>query len=92
MDALGIDRAILAGYDWGGRGACVARPSPWTARRADPPFPPPAQTSPEGHEGPAHYRRGNPRSPARRGPAGERLVRATAVLEIRAEIRPGTGR
>jgi len=60
MDALGIDRAILAGYDWGGRGACVAaalwpeccaglvsvnegpshpspsRPSPWTARRADP--------------------------------------------------------
>ena len=24
MDALGIDRAILAGYDWGGRGACVA--------------------------------------------------------------------
>ena len=24
MDALGIPRAILAGYDWGGRGACVA--------------------------------------------------------------------
>lgn len=24
MDALGIERAILAGYDWGGRGACVA--------------------------------------------------------------------
>jgi pimeloyl-ACP methyl ester carboxylesterase len=24
MDALGIGRAILAGYDWGGRGACVA--------------------------------------------------------------------
>jgi len=24
MDALGIDRAILAGYDWGGRAACVA--------------------------------------------------------------------
>ncbi len=23
MDALGIDRALLAGYDWGGRGACV---------------------------------------------------------------------
>ncbi|WP_127502766.1 alpha/beta fold hydrolase [Actinoplanes solisilvae] len=24
MDALAIDRAILAGYDWGGRAACVA--------------------------------------------------------------------
>ena len=24
MDALGIDRAVLGGYDWGGRGACVA--------------------------------------------------------------------
>jgi len=24
MDALGIGRAVLAGYDWGGRGACVA--------------------------------------------------------------------
>jgi pimeloyl-ACP methyl ester carboxylesterase len=24
MDALGIPRAILAGYDWGGRAACVA--------------------------------------------------------------------
>ena len=24
MDALGIERALLAGYDWGGRGACVA--------------------------------------------------------------------
>lgn len=24
MDALGIERAILAGYDWGGRAACVA--------------------------------------------------------------------
>jgi pimeloyl-ACP methyl ester carboxylesterase len=23
MDALGIERAILAGYDWGGRAACV---------------------------------------------------------------------
>ena len=23
MDALGIARAILAGYDWGGRAACV---------------------------------------------------------------------
>jgi pimeloyl-ACP methyl ester carboxylesterase len=23
MDALRIDRAILAGYDWGGRGACI---------------------------------------------------------------------
>jgi pimeloyl-ACP methyl ester carboxylesterase len=23
MDALGIGRAILAGYDWGGRGACI---------------------------------------------------------------------
>ncbi len=24
MDALGIERATLVGYDWGGRGACVA--------------------------------------------------------------------
>jgi pimeloyl-ACP methyl ester carboxylesterase len=24
LDALGIERATLAGYDWGGRGACVA--------------------------------------------------------------------
>jgi pimeloyl-ACP methyl ester carboxylesterase len=24
MDSLGIERAILAGYDWGGRAACVA--------------------------------------------------------------------
>lgn len=24
MDALGIGQAVLAGYDWGGRGACVA--------------------------------------------------------------------
>ncbi|MGG7465275.1 alpha/beta fold hydrolase [Plantibacter sp. YIM 135347] len=24
MDALGIERAIVAGYDWGGRAACVA--------------------------------------------------------------------
>jgi pimeloyl-ACP methyl ester carboxylesterase len=24
MDALGIERAVLGGYDWGGRGACVA--------------------------------------------------------------------
>jgi pimeloyl-ACP methyl ester carboxylesterase len=24
MDALGISRAVLAGYDWGGRAACVA--------------------------------------------------------------------
>src|ERR1041385_6315950 len=23
MDALGVDHALLAGYDWGGRGACV---------------------------------------------------------------------
>src|SRR5262249_10758389 len=23
MDALTIDRAVLAGYDWGGRGACI---------------------------------------------------------------------
>jgi pimeloyl-ACP methyl ester carboxylesterase len=23
MDALGIERAVLAGYDWGGRGACI---------------------------------------------------------------------
>ncbi len=24
LDALGIERAVLAGYDWGGRGACIA--------------------------------------------------------------------
>jgi pimeloyl-ACP methyl ester carboxylesterase len=24
MDALGLDQAVLAGYDWGGRAACVA--------------------------------------------------------------------
>jgi pimeloyl-ACP methyl ester carboxylesterase len=24
MDALGIERALLVGYDWGGRGACVS--------------------------------------------------------------------
>ena len=24
MDGLGVDRAVLAGYDWGGRAACVA--------------------------------------------------------------------
>jgi pimeloyl-ACP methyl ester carboxylesterase len=24
MDALGIKRAVFAGYDWGGRAACVA--------------------------------------------------------------------
>lgn len=24
MDALGVDRAVLAGYDWGGRAACIA--------------------------------------------------------------------
>ena len=23
MDALGIERAVLAGYDWGGRAACI---------------------------------------------------------------------
>ena len=23
MDALGIERALLAGYDWGGRAACI---------------------------------------------------------------------
>jgi len=31
MDALGIDRALLAGYDWGGRAACVAA-ALWPAR------------------------------------------------------------
>ena len=24
MDAIGVKRAIFCGYDWGGRGACVA--------------------------------------------------------------------
>ena len=24
LDALGIEQAVLAGYDWGGRGACIA--------------------------------------------------------------------
>ena len=33
MDALGTRRAILAGYDWGGRGACVAA-APWPERCA----------------------------------------------------------
>jgi pimeloyl-ACP methyl ester carboxylesterase len=23
LDVLGIERAVLAGYDWGGRAACV---------------------------------------------------------------------
>src|ERR1700745_3550537 len=23
MDAVGLDRAVLAGYDWGGRAACI---------------------------------------------------------------------
>ena len=23
MDALSVDRAVLAGYDWGGRAACI---------------------------------------------------------------------
>jgi pimeloyl-ACP methyl ester carboxylesterase len=33
LDALGIPRAILAGYDWGGRAACVAA-ALWPARCA----------------------------------------------------------
>ena len=31
MDALGIERAVLAGYDWGGRAACIAA-ALWPAR------------------------------------------------------------
>ena len=31
MDALGIGQAVLVGYDWGGRGACVAS-ALWPAR------------------------------------------------------------
>ena len=31
MDALAIPRAVLAGYDWGGRGACVVA-ALWPAR------------------------------------------------------------
>jgi pimeloyl-ACP methyl ester carboxylesterase len=31
MDSLGIERALLAGYDWGGRGACVCS-ALWPAR------------------------------------------------------------
>jgi pimeloyl-ACP methyl ester carboxylesterase len=31
MDALGIGQTVLAGYDWGGRGACVAS-ALWPAR------------------------------------------------------------
>jgi len=31
LDALGIDRALLAGYDWGGRAACVVA-ALWSAR------------------------------------------------------------
>ena len=33
MDALQVDRAVLAGYDWGGRGACVVA-ALWPARCA----------------------------------------------------------
>src|SRR5882762_9445065 len=33
MDALGIKRAVFAGYDWGGRAACVAA-ALWPARCA----------------------------------------------------------
>ncbi|HJQ57975.1 MAG TPA: alpha/beta hydrolase [Vineibacter sp.] len=33
MDALGIGRAILAGYDWGGRAACIVA-ALWPARAA----------------------------------------------------------
>jgi pimeloyl-ACP methyl ester carboxylesterase len=33
MDALGIERAILAGYDWGGRAACIAA-ALWPQRSA----------------------------------------------------------
>jgi len=33
MDALKVDRAVLAGYDWGGRAACVAA-ALWPARCA----------------------------------------------------------
>lgn len=33
MDALGIERALLAGYDWGGRAACIAA-ALWPARVA----------------------------------------------------------
>src|SRR5438270_12162340 len=25
MDALGLERAVIAGYDWGGRAACLSR-------------------------------------------------------------------
>lgn len=32
LDALGIDRAVLAGYDWGGRAACIAALWPERAR------------------------------------------------------------
>ena len=31
MDALGLERAVLAGYDWGGRAACVADRTPTSA-------------------------------------------------------------
>ncbi len=31
MDALGIERAVLAGYDWGGRAACIVA-ALWPAR------------------------------------------------------------
>jgi pimeloyl-ACP methyl ester carboxylesterase len=33
LDALGIERAVLAGYDWGGRAACVVA-ARWPARVA----------------------------------------------------------
>jgi pimeloyl-ACP methyl ester carboxylesterase len=31
LDALGVDRALLAGYDWGGRAACIVA-AVWPAR------------------------------------------------------------
>lgn len=34
LNAFGIERAVLAGYDWGGRAACVARVVASTMRRA----------------------------------------------------------
>jgi hypothetical protein len=37
MDALGVERAVLAGYDWGGRAACVVA-ALWPQRVRGPPF------------------------------------------------------
>ena len=43
MDALGVERAVLAGYDWGGRAACIVA-ALWPRARARPGLRPTATT------------------------------------------------